>query len=189
MKFLSALRPRAASAAELRAKLDAAEHQAATLAAAVADMERQRGPMLLDAPPAAAKKAEEALAVARDELAAVRAVRDTLAERTVAAETAEALASLRADIADAAAEAAELVAWFRDRMPDAVSELVGIAEREAALCDRIRGLMFRQREIAETIPEASAIALPVEPFTRAGHMGRFAEIIRVPAIRGGKAGA
>jgi hypothetical protein len=186
MNWLNKLRPaKGATAAALRAKLTETEVQAAALAARVADMERQRGPLLLDGTPAEVKAGEAALAAARDEAAAVSAMAATLAERAAEAEGAEKLAEYRAEVAAVQAEAAQLAEWFRARLPVLAAEIRTIAAREGEVCDRLTAVVFRGIALAEAQPEARDIPAPVEPFTAAGGTGRFASMLRLPMPQAG----
>jgi len=189
MNWISKLRPpKNATAADLRQKQAESEAQVAALRALVAEMERQRGPLLLDGSAAEVKAAEAALAAARDELAAATAMAATLAERAQAAERDEALAGFRASVAEATAEAERIAAWLRNRYPALADELAQVAIQEQELKDRISSMVHDRQHLAEQHPEAIEIVLPVEPHTAVGGIYSFAQILRLPGYANGPKG-
>ena len=144
MNWLNRLRPaKGATAAELFAKLAEAEQQAATLAGRVADLERQRGPLLLDGTPAEVKAAEAALAAAREELAALSVVAATLAARAANAGRAERVGALQAESAQLEAEASAIAVALHDEYPAIAARLAAMFRREFECADRVVALTRR----------------------------------------------
>lgn len=172
----------ARSAADLREQAADAAQRVEALTAAVAGLEAQRGPTLIDGTPEDIRAASEALATARDDLSAAIAVRDTLTARAAQAETDELLAAFRADAAVVQAEAAALTAWCVDRLPALTAEIEDVRTREAALSARLGVLAIQQCDLVARVPDVLSIPLPALPLS-AAVAGRHTDGFPLPPLR------
>lgn len=165
MGFFDRFKPKSDDAADLADRHAAAIAECGTLAADIAAMEARRGAVLVDAAEPEAATFEAALAEKRRQLGAMEAVSATLSDRKTAAARAEQKRTLEARIAAAEAEAAA-VADDLARLGEIAAPLLAVLRQELAVCRAIAPLTA---EVADAARNGVAIEGPqyvIEPRAR-----------------------